>query len=45
VFLHELSFYVSAYSIDPEEMIGPLEALSVRAFANDLLNKKMEKFD
>ena len=44
VLIHDLAVYFSAYHISPSEMIGPLEALIVRAFANDLLNKKMEKF-
>lgn len=42
--IHELACYVSAYHISPDDMIAPLEALIVRGFANDLLNKKMEKF-
>jgi hypothetical protein len=33
---------VPHYSV-ADEMIGELEALLVRAFPNDLLNKKMEK--
>lgn len=41
--LHELSFYFSAYLVD-DEMINKLEALLVRSFANDLLNKNMERF-
>lgn len=43
VALHEIASYVSAYRVD-ESMIGTLEALIVRAFANDLLNVKMENF-
>ncbi len=39
--LHELAFYLSAYAT-PKELIGPLEALLVRGFANDLLNVRME---
>lgn len=38
-----LASYVSAYSV-PEPLIGKLEALIVRAFANDLLNVRMENF-
>lgn len=41
--LHELAFYMSAYAM-PKELIGPLEALLVRGFANDLLNVRMEHF-
>lgn len=41
--LHFLAQYVSAYSV-PEALIGKLEALIVRAFANDLLNVRMENF-
>lgn len=44
VALHEIATYVSAYEI-ADELIGKLEALIVRAFANDLLNVRMEKFD
>jgi hypothetical protein len=40
--LHELAAYFSAYSV-ADEMINELEALLVRAFPNDLLNKRMEK--
>lgn len=40
--LHELAYYVSAYEV-VEEMIGDVESLLIRAFANDLLNKKIEK--
>ncbi len=42
--LHDLAFYFSAYWI-ADGMIDDLEALLVRGFANDLLNKKMEKFE
>ena len=42
--LHELAAYFSAYQVVPE-MIDELEALLVRSFANDLLNKKMERFE
>lgn len=41
--LSELSYYFSAYQVD-DGMIEDLEALMVRGFANDLLNKKMETF-
>lgn len=42
--LSDIASFFSAYSIDPRETISSLEALIVRALANDLLNKKMEKF-
>jgi hypothetical protein len=41
--LNEIAAYFSAYQID-EGMIDDFEALVVRAFANDLLNVKMERF-
>lgn len=41
--LHELATYVSAYEV-ADGMIGDLESLLIRAFANDLLNKRMENF-
>lgn len=41
--LAELSSYFSTYQVD-DGMIDDLEALMVRGFANDLLNKKMETF-
>lgn len=41
--LSDLARYFSAYSVD-DGMIDDLEALMVRGFANDLLNKKMETF-
>lgn len=41
--LHELAGYFSAYDV-ADEMIGVVEAMLVRSFANDLLNKRMEKF-
>ncbi|MEG3162856.1 hypothetical protein U1763_20330 [Sphingomonas sp. LB2R24] len=41
--LHELAAYVSAYEV-ADGMIGDLESLLIRAFANDLLNKRMENF-
>jgi hypothetical protein len=40
--LHELASYFSAYEVTPG-MINEIEALLVRSFANDLLNKRMEK--
>ncbi len=42
--LRELASYFSAYRVS-DGMIDELEALLVRSFANDLLNKKMERFD
>lgn len=41
--LYDLAAYFSAYEVIPE-MVDDLEALLVRAFPNDLLNLKMEKF-
>lgn len=41
--LADLSSFFSAYQVD-DGMIDNLEALMVRGFANDLLNKKMETF-
>ncbi|RVA55366.1 hypothetical protein EN933_08475 [Mesorhizobium sp. M7A.F.Ca.US.001.01.1.1] len=41
--LHELAAYVSAYAV-ADGMIGDLESLLIRAFPNDLLNKRMENF-
>ena len=43
VFLYELAHYFSAYEIE-NGMINDLEALLVRSFANNLLNKNMERF-
>jgi len=43
LYLYELAKYFSAYEI-VDGMIDRLEALLVRCFANDLLNRKMEKF-
>jgi hypothetical protein len=40
--LHDIAAYFSAYAV-PEPLIGKFEALIVRAFANDLLNVRMEK--
>ena len=42
--LHDLSHYVSTYEIKPHSMISMFEALIIRAFANDLLNQRMESF-
>jgi len=39
--LHELASYFSAYSVD-RDATDSLEALLIRAFPNDLLNKKRE---
>ena len=41
--LNDLAAYVSVYEVE-KAMINDLEALLVRGFANDLLNKRMEKF-
>lgn len=41
--LHDLAKYFSAYEVLPE-MVDDLEALLIRAFPNDMLNYKMEKF-
>lgn len=41
--LFDIAAYFSAYQVD-DGMIDDLEALMVRAFANDLLNVKMETF-
>jgi len=41
--LHELASYFSAYQV-VDGMINEVEAMLVRSFANDLLNKRMEKF-
>lgn len=42
--LHDLAAYVSAYEIAPKDLIPMFEALLIRAFANDLLNARMENF-
>jgi len=42
--LYDLATYMSAYEIEPTEMISMFEALIIRAFANDLSNIKMETF-
>ena len=41
--LHELAKYFSAYKVDPK-FTHNLEALLIRAFADNLMNKKMENF-
>jgi len=41
--LSDIAAYVSVYEVDTP-MIGSLEALLVRGFANDLLNVRMERF-
>lgn len=41
--LHDVASYCSAYEV-PDQLIGKFEALIVRAFANDLLNVRMEHF-
>jgi hypothetical protein len=41
--LHDIAAFFSAYEIIPD-MVDDLEALLVRAFPNDLLNIKMERF-
>jgi hypothetical protein len=41
--LHELAEYLSAYQV-AEGLIGELESLLIRSFANDLLNVRMENF-
>jgi len=41
--LHDLAAYVSAYHV-LDGLIGDLESLLVRSFANDLLNVRMEHF-
>jgi hypothetical protein len=41
--LHELARYFSTYEVVPG-LIGTLEAILVRSFANNLLNKRMERF-
>ncbi|MES3154259.1 hypothetical protein [Sphingomonas faeni] len=39
--LHELAEYVSAYRV-ADAMINNVESLLIRAFPNDLLNKRIE---
>ena len=41
--LHELAKYFSAYKVDPK-FTHNIEALLIRAFADNLMNKKMENF-
>lgn len=41
--LYELASYFSAYQI-ADGLINEVEAMLIRSFANDLLNKKMERF-
>jgi hypothetical protein len=41
--LRDLARYVSAYEVSPG-LIGNLESLLIRSFANDLLNVRMENF-
>ena len=41
--LHELAYYFSAYEV-ADGMIGEVEAMLLRSFANDLLNTRMERF-
>lgn len=43
VYLCDIAAYFSAYSV-VGELIDSMEAFLVRAFANDILNKKMENF-
>ena len=43
VLLADMAAYFSAYEISPG-MIDSVEALLIRAFANDLLNTRMERF-
>ena len=43
VVLADMAAYFSAYEVAPD-MIGAIETLLIRAFANDLLNTKMEAF-
>jgi len=42
-FLHEIAAYFSAYKV-AQEHVNTLEAFLIRAFANNLMNKKIEKF-
>ena len=43
VALADIAAYFSAYEVAPG-MINVIETLLIRAFANDLLNQKMETF-
>ncbi len=42
--LYDLAVYLSAYHV-ADGLIGELESLLIRGFANDLLNVKMENFE
>lgn len=42
--LSKLASYLSAYKVD-QEHISDIEALLIRAFANDLLNSQMARFN
>ena len=39
----EMAEYMSAYEV-ADEMIGEVESLLIRAFPNELMNKKVENF-
>lgn len=41
--LYDIAAYISAYKVH-DELIGKMEALIIRTFANDLLNVRMENF-
>jgi hypothetical protein len=41
-YLHELSFYFSAYEVE-KDLIDNIEAMLVRSFSNTILNARMEK--
>jgi hypothetical protein len=41
--LHDLAGYLSVYHV-ADGLIGKLESLLIRGFANDLLNVRMENF-
>lgn len=43
VYLHDIAYYFSAYKVHPA-LISNLEAFLIRAFPNDLSNKRMEPF-
>lgn len=42
--LHELAKYFSAYEVVDPQFTHNIEALLIRAFADNLMNKKMENF-
>lgn len=42
--LHDIASYISVYAIRDEQQIPQMEAILIRAFANNLLNKKIESF-